>query len=167
MMSDVETALLMLLWSLVLICIVVGIAGTLVPAVPGTPLVLLGIILAGWLTGFERISWVTIAIAIGLTVLSLVMDFVATSIGAKRVGASRYAVIGATLGTFAGIFFLLPGLLIGPFVGAVAGELYAQKSLHEAGVAGLGTWVGLLVGTLIKIGIAFAMVGVLLIAMIR
>jgi len=157
------------LWLVVLACIVVGFVGTALPALPGTPLIFIGIVLAAWIDSFRLIGWPIILLAAILTVISLIVDLAATALGAKKVGASRMAVIGATIGTFVGIFFLIPGLILGPFVGAVAGELLSQKGtpdLKQAGIAGLGTWAGLLVGTAAKVALAATMVGVLILSLV-
>jgi uncharacterized protein YqgC (DUF456 family) len=102
----------------------------------------------------------TLAILGALTALAIVLDFAASSLGAKKAGASPRAVMGAGLGAIVGIFFGLPGLVLGPFVGAVLGELSANREILQAGKAGLGTWVGLLLGSVAKVALAFLMVGV-------
>ena len=84
----------------------------------------------------------------------------ATSMGAKRVGASWKAMLGAGIGTIVGLFFGIPGLLLGPFVGAVLGEYIALRDWGQAGKVGFGTWLGLLFGTAAKIALSFAMVGI-------
>ena len=99
-----------------------------------------------------------------LALASLAIDFAATAMGAKRVGASRKAIIGAALGTLLGVFLGIPGLILGPFVGAVAGEMLSHGEWRRATSAGAGTWVGLLFGTLAKIALAFAMLGIFVFA---
>jgi uncharacterized protein YqgC (DUF456 family) len=148
-------------WSLVAaVLILAGIAGTILPAIPGIPLVFCGMLLAAWADHFAHAGAVTLFVLGTLTVLSLIVDFVAGVLGAKRVGASRQAVIGAALGTLVGLFFGIPGLLLGPFAGALAGELLAGGGLRKATGAGVGAWVGFLVGTVAKLGILFAMLGI-------
>lgn len=142
------------------ILVAVGLAGILLPALPGTPLVFVGLLLAAWAEGFEKVGWFPLTILGILTVASLVVDFLATSLGAKRVGATWKGMAGAAVGTIAGIFFGIPGLLLGPFVGAVLGEYISQKDWNRAGKVGLGTWLGLIFGTAAKIALAFAMLGV-------
>jgi len=93
-----------------------------------------------------------------------VVDFAASVLGAKRVGASRRALWGAALGALIGLFFSLPGLVLGPFIGAVVGELTVHGRVDRAGRVGIATWVGLIFGTLFKIAIAFSMVGVFVLA---
>ncbi|NCT69260.1 MAG: DUF456 domain-containing protein [Rhodanobacteraceae bacterium] len=140
--------------------VLVGLAGTLLPALPGVPLVFIGMLLAAWADHFAHVGTFTLVVLGALTVLALVVDFVAGLLGARRVGASRYALIGAALGTVVGLFFGLPGLLFGPFAGALLGELGAGATLHRAAGVGLGTWLGFLVGSVVKLGVCFAMLGI-------
>ncbi len=140
--------------------VVVGIAGTVVPLLPGIAFVFGGLLLAAWADDFQRVGAFAIVILGLLTALAIAADLLASAFGAKRMGASPRAVVGATIGAVVGIFFGLPGLVVGPFVGAVAGELSARRELLHAGRAGLGTWLGLLLGSIAKLTLAFLMVGV-------
>jgi uncharacterized protein YqgC (DUF456 family) len=140
--------------------VAVGLAGTLLPILPGVPLVFAGLVVAAWADGFHRVGTVTLVILGVLTVIAVALDFAASSLGAKKAGASRQAMLGAGIGAIVGIFFGLPGLVFGPFVGAVVGELVAHRELLRAGKAGLGTWLGLLLGSVAKLTLAFLMVGV-------
>ncbi len=140
--------------------VLVGLAGTVVPVLPGVPLVFGGLLVAAWADGFQRVGTFTLVLLGLLTALAVVADFAASAFGAKKLGASPRAVLGATVGAVVGIFFGLPGLVLGPFVGAVAGELSAHRELLRAGKAGLGTWLGLLLGSVAKLTLAFLMVGV-------
>jgi uncharacterized protein len=142
------------------ILVIVGLAGTVLPILPGVAFIFLGLLLAAWADGFQRVGAVTLAILGLLTVLAIAADFVASALGAKKLGASPRAVTGAALGAVVGLFFGLPGLVLGPFVGAVAGELSANRPMLHAGKAGLGTWLGLLLGAIAKLTLAFLMVGV-------
>lgn len=141
------------------ILILVGVAGTVLPALPGLPLVFGGMLLAAWAGGFEQVGVAMLVLLGLLTLLSLGIDFLATAMGAKRVGASRLALVGAVVGTVAGLFFGPIGLLTGPFIGALAGELIHGREVRQATRVGVGTWLGILVGTVLKIGLAFAMLG--------
>jgi uncharacterized protein YqgC (DUF456 family) len=142
------------------ILVVVGLAGILLPALPGTPLVFVGLLLAAWAEGFEKVGWFPLTLLGILTVASLAVDFLATSFGAKKVGATWKGMAGAAVGTVVGLFFGIPGLLLGPFVGAVLGEYISQRDWNRAGKVGLGTWLGLIFGTAAKIALAFAMLGI-------
>lgn len=144
--------------------IVAGIAGAILPVLPGVPLVFAGMLLAAWADHFQHIGALTLTILGLLCAVALLVDFVAGVLGAKRVGASARALWGAAIGTIAGLFFGLPGLLLGPFVGAVVGELTAGSQVVQATRVGIGTWLGLLFGTLAKLALCFTMVGVFLLA---
>lgn len=149
------------LWYVLAIAlIIIGIVGTVLPVLPGVPIVFGGMLLAAWADHFAHIGTFTLVVLGVLTALALILDFVAGMLGAKRVGASRYAVVGAMLGTLFGIFLGLPGLLLGPFVGALLGELLAGGTLHKATGVGVGTWLGFVVGAIAKLGICFAMLGI-------
>jgi hypothetical protein len=153
-------------WVLALLLVVVGIAGSVLPALPGVPLVFLGLLLAAWAGGFEQVGPFPLVVLGLLTLMSFVIDLAATALGAKRVGATKLAVVGAALGTLAGLFLGLPGLILGPFVGAVAGELMSHGQVQQATRAGLATWVGLLFGTLAKLALVFTMLGLFALAYI-
>lgn len=146
--------------------ILVGLAGAIVPALPGVPLVFAGMLLAAWADHYQHIGAVTLTILGVLSIAALLIDFVAGLLGAKRVGASKRALWGAAIGTLIGLFFGLPGLLLGPFVGAVVGELSAGGKLNQATRVGVGTWLGLLFGTLAKLALCFTMIGVFVLAFV-
>jgi uncharacterized protein YqgC (DUF456 family) len=149
-----------LLFVLAALLVLVGLAGTLLPALPGAPLVFAGLFLAAWADGFAHVGAGTLAILAVLTVASFGVDFAATALGAKRAGASPRALVGAVLGTLVGLFFGIPGLLLGPFLGAALGEWTAHRELRRAGRVGLATWLGLLLGSAARLALACAMVGV-------
>ncbi|WP_407351105.1 DUF456 domain-containing protein [Luteimonas sp. R10] len=156
-------------YAVALILVLVGILGTVLPALPGLPLVFVGMLVAAWAGGFEQIGAMTLAMLGVLTVLSLLVDFWAAAMGAKRVGASRKALVGAVIGTFAGLFFGIVGVFVGPFVGAVAGELLHGRRLDPGGVGhatrvGAGTWIGIVMAVALKLMLAFAMVGIFALA---
>jgi uncharacterized protein YqgC (DUF456 family) len=148
------------------VLVLIGIAGTILPALPGLPLVFAGMVLGAWAGDFEHIG-VPVLVVLGLlTLLSLVVDFGATALGARRVGASGKAVAGAVLGTFVGIFFGPIGLFAGPFIGALAGELLHGRDVAKATRVGFGTWLGIVFGTVLKLGLAFTMIGLFVLAWI-
>ena len=146
--------------------ILIGLAGTLLPALPGIPLVYAGMFLAAWADHFQRIGWVTLAVLGALCLIALAIDFFASLVGAKRVGASGWALAGAAVGTVVGLFFGLVGVLAGPFAGALAGELVAGGTLRRATSVGLGTWLGMVLGALVKVALAFTMLGVFAVALL-
>lgn len=149
-------------WLLAVALILVGIAGVFLPGVPGVVAVFGGMLLAAWIDDFQRIGWVTLVVIGVLTALAFLADIVGSLLGAKRVGASRLALLGAALGAVAGIFMGFIGLLIAPFIGAVTGEFLAQRRLDAAARVGIGTWLGLAIGALVKIALVFAMLAVFL-----
>ena len=148
------------------ILILVGMAGAVVPILPGVPLVFGGMLLAAWADRFQHIGVFTLIVLGVLAALALLVDFVSGVLGAKRVGASTRALWGASIGMLVGFFFGLPGLLLGPFIGAVAGELSAGGRLERATRVGIGTWIGLLFGTLAKLALCFTMLGVFALAFV-
>ena len=148
-----------LLLILAAVLVFIGLAGTVLPVIPGALLVFAGLALAAWAHDFTRVGWVGLTIIAALGLLSFVADFVASLLGAKRVGASPLALVGAAIGATVGIFLGIPGLLLGPFLGAVLGEYVARGKLAQAGRVGVGTWLGLLVAAVTKVIIAFLMIG--------
>jgi hypothetical protein len=141
------------------ILVVLGVLGTVLPVLPGALLVFAGLFLAAWAQDFTRVGLWGLAIIGALMALSFAVDFIASMAGAKRVGASPKALIGAAVGGLAGLFFGLPGILLGPFIGAVLGELIARGGFAQAARVGVGTWLGLLVAAVAKLVIAFLMIG--------
>lgn len=150
----------LLIGVLAVLLVIGGLAGSVLPVLPGLPMVYGGLLLAAWGNGFARVGGYTMGALAVLLVIGLVLDFIAGSLGAQRVGASPKAVLGATLGSLVGLFFGLPGLILGPFVGAVIGELSARRGLEQAAASGLATWVGLLLGTIAKLALGLVMIGV-------
>lgn len=158
-----------LLYLIAALLVLVGLAGTVLPALPGLPLVFAGMLVAAWAGDFQQVGIPMLVVLALLTLLSMAVDFWATAMGAKRVGASRMAIVGAMLGTLGGLFLGPLGLLAGPFAGALGGELLHRRSLlqHDVGQAakiGFGTWLGILFGTALKLGLAFAMLGLFALA---
>lgn len=146
--------------------IVAGLAGTVLPMLPGIPLIYAGMFLAAWADGFVHIGTLTLVLLGILCLIALALDFLAGLLGAKRVGASGWALLGSAIGTVLGLLFGLVGVLIGPFAGAVTGELIAGGTLRRATSVGVGTWIGLLLGTLAKIALAFTMLGTFALALL-
>ena len=148
-----------LLLILAAVLVVIGLAGTVLPVLPGVLLVFGGLFLAAFAEDFQRVGWVGLTIIGALGLLSFGADFVASLLGAKRVGASPLALVGAAVGGIVGIFLGIVGVFAGPFIGAVAGEYLARGRLAQAGKVGLGTWLGLIVAAVAKVVIAFLMIG--------
>jgi uncharacterized protein YqgC (DUF456 family) len=154
------------LWSLVVVLMAAGVVGTVLPVIPGAALIVAGAALGGWIDDFTRVSLVTVAMIGVLGFIGIAIDMVAASLGAKRVGASPLAVTGAAIGTIAGIFSGLWGLLVMPFIGAAIGEFIAIRNVERAGRVGVATGVALVVGAIVKIALAFMMIGIFVAALL-
>lgn len=144
-------------WVVVIGMMAVGLAGTVLPLLPGVALILAGAVVAALTLGV--VGWPTILGLLALAVLAMALDFVSGAAGAKYFGASRWGAIGGVLGAVVGLVFGLPGLLLGPLVGAVAGELLAGKGLLPAGKSGWGTFLGTTAGMVGKFLLGLAMIG--------
>ena len=141
-----------------------GLAGVVLPGLPGAWLIVVGLALIAGADGFMRVG-VPMLVTIGVIgAASYTIDFLAAGLGTRRAGASPRAMLGATLGTLAGLFFGLPGLVLGPFVGAVLGELSVRRDIRQAGRAGVAAWIGFVVGMALKVGAAFVMIGLFVFA---
>lgn len=151
-----------LLWILAIALVIAGLAGLLLPMMPGAPLLFAGLLMAAWIDDFAYVGVWTLSAIGGMAILTYVFDLVASALGARHFGASGRAVIGATIGAVVGIFFGLIGILIAPFIGAVIGELSARRTLHDAGRAGLGASLGLAIAAAGKLALGFMMVGLFL-----
>jgi uncharacterized protein YqgC (DUF456 family) len=149
-----------LLWVLCVALIVLGLAGTVLPVLPGTLLVWAGIVLGAWIDDFARVSVTTVVVVSVLGVVAWGLDYAAGLLGAQKAGASKQALLGAALGTVVGLFMGLVGVLFMPLVGAAVGEYMARKDQARAVKVGLATWVGIMLGLLAKVVLAFIMVGV-------
>jgi uncharacterized protein YqgC (DUF456 family) len=154
----------LLYWPLALILIIAGLAGLVLPAIPGAPLLFLGLLTAAWIEDFAYAGWYTFALLALLTLLTYGVDLWATMFGAKRFDASKRAILGAIAGFVLGIFLGFPGVIFGPFIGAVIGELTARRGLHQAARAGFGATIGWVLGAALKLALAFAMIGIFIVA---
>ena len=154
------------LWIIAVLMILVGIVGTVLPALPGVVLVFGGIVLAAWIDGFTVISGWTIGVLAVLTVIGFAIDYVAQLLSAQRAGATWQGIAGAAIGTVLGVFTGLWGLLFMPLAGAAVGEFISHRDALRAGKVGLATWVGLLVGAVLKLAIVFTMVGIFIAALL-
>lgn len=153
------------LWIASAALIVIGLAGTVLPLLPGTLLVWGGIFLGAWIDDFTRVSVGTVVIISILAILAWALDFVAGLLGAKRAGASKLALVGAAVGTVVGIFMGLVGVLFMPLVGAAIGEYWTQRNQRRAAKVAFATWLGLMIGMVAKVVLSFVMVGIFLVAL--
>lgn len=146
-------------WLFAILLMAVGLIGTLLPVVPGAIIIFGAALVHQIMLGSEKsLGWWNIAALALLTLLSYALEFGAGYFGAKRFGATKWGAFGALVGGIAGLFFPFPGLIVGPIVGAFAGEFVAGKRLVSAGRAGWGTLLGNLAGLLGKLTIALVMV---------
>lgn len=155
-----------LLWILCAALIVAGLAGTVLPVLPGTVLVWAGIVLGAWIDDFQRVGTTTLVVVTVLAALAWVLDYVAGLLGARKAGASRQALLGAAIGTVVGLFMGVVGVLFMPLVGAALGEYLAQKDQTRAVRVGVATWLGIMLGLLAKVVLAFVMVGLFVAALL-
>jgi uncharacterized protein len=143
---------------IIIAVILLGIAGTFLPILPGIPLIFAAIAAYGWYEGFQHITSRFLVIMAGLAILSLFVDYVSTYLGAKYFNSSKMGLYGAVVGSIIGLFVLPPlGLLICPWLGAVAGELLQGNELDKAWRSGLGAVIGLFSGILFKVVVGIAM----------
>lgn len=150
------------LWFGAIALIVAGFAGTIVPAIPGLPMIAVAAWLIALTDNYETVGWGTIGFLSVLAIIGIVVDSLAQTVGAQKAGASKEGIIGSVIGTFVGMFMGgLIGLLVMPLVGAAIGEFYAKRDLIHAGKVGVATWIGMIVGTVIKIALACTMTGTL------
>lgn len=148
-----------ILYLLAVVLVLVGIAGVILPALPGIPLVFAGLLLAAWADDFVHVGWLPLTVLGLLTLLSFAVDILATVVGAQRVGASRKALWGTFLGSIVGVFFMPIGLFAGPLAGALLGEYWHTRELGRSTKVGLATWLGILLGFALKLALVIAMLG--------
>jgi uncharacterized protein YqgC (DUF456 family) len=154
------------LWILAVVMMVVGVAGTVLPALPGVILVLAGVVLGAWIDDFSRVSGVTVAIATVLAIAAWLIEYFAGVMGAQKAGASKEAIFGALIGTVVGIFTGLWGLIFMPLLGAVIGQYLVDRDLIRARNVGIATWLGMAIGMLAKIALTFLMIGIFIAALL-
>jgi uncharacterized protein YqgC (DUF456 family) len=156
-----------LLYALGALVLLAGLAGVVLPGIPGAPLLFVGALLVAWAGGFQRVGWGTVTVAGALAALIAALDFVAAALGGKAFGASRWAMVGGSLGLLVGLAFGLPGILLGPAVGAFALEWLRDRDLHRSFRAGLGTAAGFLAGSAAKVVLALVLVGAVVLALAK
>ncbi len=145
------------------VLILVGAAGVFLPLLPGVPVAWLGFFIYALATRFEAISLSIAMVFLGATLFTVVFDFAAPIVGARRWNASRYGIIGATLGLFIGVPLLGPfGILLGPVAGAFLGEVIAGKTPERATKSAVGTLIGFFAGAILKFAVILGMAGFLI-----
>ena len=143
---------------LAVLLVAVGMAGAVLPLLPGIPLIFFGLWLFAGVDHYRHLGWGWLLCIAAIGLFGLALDFASAALGAKRVGASPRAIFGALIGTLVGVFFGLPGLLLGPFFGALLGEISAGRTFGQSANAGIATWIGLLFGTVAKLAASIMMV---------
>jgi hypothetical protein len=150
-------------WLFTMVLFAIGLIGTVLPAIPGTTIILAAAVIHRMMLGAERsIGWWSIAVLVLLTLGSYVLDFLSGYFGAKYFGATKWGTFGAVIGTLVGLFFGIIGLFVGPIIGAITGEFIAGKRIVDAGRAGWGSLVGNIGGMLGRLVIALAMIAIFL-----
>ena len=148
-----------------ILLIVIGIAGSVLPLLPGIPVVFVGGLLIAWSTSFQNIGFWTLFFLFILMCLGIWIDIIGTSLGAKKAGAGKLAATGALVGTVVGLFFGIIGILICPFVGAVIGEILSNKDIFQASRAGFGTWIGIILGSIMRFFICIVMTVIIILSL--
>lgn len=144
---------------LALVVMLAGMAGTVLPVVPGIPMIFLAMFGYDWANDFQILGMYFLGLMLALTVLSLVADYLAGVFGAQKYGASIWGKIGVVVGGIVGFVFFPPiGIFLGPLVGVILGELLAGKKAQEAVLSGWGTFLGILAGVVARLTIACIMV---------
>jgi len=153
-----QSVIEVLSWMLLVILLLSGLAGVLLPILPGALIIFVGALLHKILTP-EWLSWTTVIILGVLVLVERLLDFLGTMIGAKWLGATRWGIFGAVVGGIVGLFFGLPGLILGPVFGALVGEIiFARRSLGLSAKAGVGAAVGFGLSTVARIALALLMI---------
>ena len=169
--DTVRIVLTILLWilyaTLAVVMVIIGLIGVVMPALPGTMLILAGLIVGAWANGFTRVGvWTLVVTRCDRRSRATLWISSPSPLAQSDLGASPRAMTGAALGTLAGLFFGLPGVIVGPFVGAVIGELTTHRDFAKAGKAGVAAWIGFAIGTAVKVALAFLMIGIFLVALV-
>lgn len=136
------------------ICILIGLTGSILPALPGPPVSYIGLLLIHF-TGTAQFSTTQLIVWAILVVAIQILDFIIPSLGTKKFGGSKYGIWGCNIGVIVGMFAGPAGIILGPFIGAVIGELIKTNDFQVSLKAGFGAFLGFLAGTVIKIAIVF------------
>ncbi len=149
------------IYAVAFLLILVGVAGTIIPALPGIPMIFAGAWLIAYMEDYLYFGWGTL-IALGvLTVISIIIDWVSQTMGAQKAGATKLGLTGALLGTIIGIPFGLIGIFLFPVIGAFVGEMIGHRDMRKAGKVSWATWIGMIAGIAAKLAIAFMMIGIM------
>lgn len=157
--------MMLLLYVLGTALFLLGIVGLVVPALPGGLLMVLGVAAIAWAEQFTRVTWLTVGAAVVIAILMSVVDVAAGALGAKRAGATKWGILGSLAGVVVGMFFGLPGILLGPILGAVLFEYVADPEFKKALAAGGGVALGFVLGTAGKLALAAVLAGLVVAAL--
>ena len=151
-----------ILWIAAVLLMGVGILGTVIPMIPGLPMIFAGAWLAAFIDHYDKINvWVVVLLGV-LMLFGLAVDWIAQTMGAKKAGATKLGIVGSLIGTFVGIFTGLWGLIFMPLLGAAIGEFIDHQDMLRSGTVGFATWLGMIIGTVVKLALAFTMIGVVI-----
>jgi hypothetical protein len=150
------------LWVVVGALLVLGLAGTVIPFLPGTPLIFVGALVHAFANDWTPIGLGRLAILAALSALGYILHYVAGALGTRHAGGSGWAVAGALVGGIVGLFFGLPGLILGPALGAIAGELFKSGDVRTSIRTGLAAFLGMVAGAVANVAIGLTMVGLFL-----
>ncbi|WP_289171713.1 DUF456 domain-containing protein [uncultured Parasutterella sp.] len=151
-----------ILWITAVLLMGVGILGTVIPMIPGLPMIFAGAWLAAFIDHYDKINvWVVVLLGV-LMLFGLAVDWIAQTMGAKKAGATKLGIVGSLIGTFVGIFTGLWGLIFMPLLGAAIGEFIDHQDMLRSGKVGFATWLGMIIGTVVKLALAFTMIGVVI-----
>jgi uncharacterized protein YqgC (DUF456 family) len=149
-----------LLYVLGVALLAAGVVGLVLPVLPGAVLLVAGVVALAFAGDFAIVGWGTVAFAGAMGLAITAVDWAASVLGAKAFGASGWAVLGSAVGLVVGLFLGLPGIILGPAVGALAFEYARNPDFQRALQAGLGAFLGFVVGSVLKVTMAFALIGV-------
>lgn len=148
------------LWIIVVLLVLAGLAGIVLPMLPGVPLLFGGLLLAAWIDHFARVSVSAIVLIGAIAVLAWLVDLVSSLVTTKSAGASRQALIGTVVGGLLGMLGGLIGIILGTIIGAVVGEIMASRDVRRAGQVGFAAGMGFIVALVAKLVLALAMLGI-------
>src|SRR5437588_11323484 len=150
-------------WLTAIVLMAIGLIGAVVPVIPCTTIILGAVVIHQLAVGPNgSVGWTALVALVALTLVTYAVDAAAGYVGARKFGATKWGVIGASAGALIGLFFGLVGLFVGPVIGAIAGEIIGGQRMVKAGRAGWGTFVGAFAGSVAKLFIALVMIAIFL-----
>ncbi len=134
---------------LAVVLLILGLAGCIIPVMPGPPIAFVGLLIVYFIT--EEISGSAILIYGAITLVTVILDYIVPMLGVKYFGGTRWGKWGCFIGSLVGLFFMPWGIIAGPFIGAFIGEIIGESNMRDALKSGLGSLLGFLVGVILKI----------------